>query len=189
MTEHDADKIFEEFLAVAPNSASIGDIPTPQANVLESIVTNNAPILAREWGLPQPRSDLKKRMVDDTVESSEIDQAFAVTWALTVAGFLLAEYFWKRKIDPMAVDLDQLKQTCEQNYHCEMDSLLTADLKQLANKCTQYLAEVYSRQEHLSEMLKLGRVKMQNIQDLAERAVLAGIFVWQMADNVRHRAN
>lgn len=190
MTELELDSLFDQFLAGAPSPASYGScLPNSQADILVRIVTNNAPVLARQWCLPEPRHDLKARIENDALESEDISVAYAITWMLTACGYFLSEFLLTRSFQPRPVDHERLRQICEFNENRDINMFLKPDLKVMLGKAKSYLVEAYSKESHLSEMFKTGRVEKRCVEELIEKAVLAGSFVSQMAQLVREESN
>ena len=189
MNQNDIDALVERFFAASPQSCGLDSIAHAQATVLVSMVSKNAPVLAKEWNLPQPRADLSNRINDDTVESHDISEAFAATWALTSCGYFIAGFYKTGAFTSLDVELNLLQQVCEENSLRLVGDLLTGDLEQVAAKCTTHLAERYLEQEHLSNMLNSGTVQVKTVFDLIEKSILAGIFVWEMSEVALQRMN
>jgi hypothetical protein len=189
MTELELEKLFSDFLASSRRAASLDNVPSSQASLLVSMVAETAPVFASEWNLPRKRSGLKERIENETVESDDIDAPFAAAMAVTLCGYFLAEFYFTGKFESDTVDFAQLKSTFDSNREIPIETFLTSDLAALVAKCRSQLTDGYCRDDHLSEILKGGRIKRESVEDLIGKTILGGVYVRQISEIVRQGAN
>ena len=189
MHENEIKTLLQEFQKLVPEPSTFVELlPVEQATVITKIAARNAHVLAKEWNLPLPAENLEEE-IDNDSEGDDFGPAFTVTWMLTVYGYLMAQFYFQRTFKSSPVDLGELNQTCNQHLDDNLYGLVPDALERLSENFSESLLVSLKHNQQSSGYLRDIDVHDYGALERIKKALIAGIYVWQMADIVRQRSN